>query len=174
MIAAVPCSQVLSLKKEVRINWEAIGAVGEILGATGVVATLLYLSIQTRNNTQATNAASAQAVSDKWIDVNVFITDHMGDLVAPIDHESDPLQAAKTVSAYRVIFHQYQSIHIQNKNGLLDKQYFEAICREIPTRLKTEVLKGESNNNWSLFWGEEKFNYTTDFRRFMDEMMDIR
>ena len=156
------------------MNWEAIGAVGEILGAAGVVATLLYLSIQTRNNTQATNAASAQAVSDKWIDVNAFITDHMDDVMAPIDLDSDPVKVAKTVSAYRVIFHQYQSIYIQNKNGLLDKQYFEAICREIPTRLKTQAPNGELNNNWRVFWHMEKFNYTADFQRFMDEMIDGR
>ena len=32
------------------MNWEAVGALGEILGAVAVVATLLYLSIQVRQN----------------------------------------------------------------------------------------------------------------------------
>jgi len=32
------------------MNWEAIGAVGEIIGAIAVVATLLYLAAQTRQN----------------------------------------------------------------------------------------------------------------------------
>jgi hypothetical protein len=34
------------------MNWEAIGAVGEILGALAVVATLVYLSVQIRQNTR--------------------------------------------------------------------------------------------------------------------------
>ena len=34
------------------MNWEAIGAVGEIVGATAVVASLAYLAIQIRHNTQ--------------------------------------------------------------------------------------------------------------------------
>jgi hypothetical protein len=34
------------------MNWEAIGAIGEVLGAVAVVLTLIYLGIQIRQNTQ--------------------------------------------------------------------------------------------------------------------------
>ena len=37
-------------------NWEAIGAVGEILGAIAVVATLAYLAVQIRESRNATAA----------------------------------------------------------------------------------------------------------------------
>ena len=33
------------------MNWDAIGAVAEALGAIGVMLTLLYLAFQTRQNT---------------------------------------------------------------------------------------------------------------------------
>lgn len=36
------------------MNWEAVGAVGEVVGAAGVIATLLYLAIQIRAGTRAT------------------------------------------------------------------------------------------------------------------------
>ena len=36
------------------MNWEAIGAIGEIVGAFAVVATLIYLASQTKLNRQAT------------------------------------------------------------------------------------------------------------------------
>lgn len=36
------------------MNWEAIGAIGEIVGAAAVVATLIYLAIQTRRTREAT------------------------------------------------------------------------------------------------------------------------
>ena len=32
------------------MNWDAIGAIGEVLGSIGVVATLLYLASEFRNN----------------------------------------------------------------------------------------------------------------------------
>ncbi|MFT4769483.1 MAG: hypothetical protein ACI8RN_002628 [Glaciecola sp.] len=38
------------------MNWDAVGAVGEIVGATAVVASLLYLAVQTRANAKALRA----------------------------------------------------------------------------------------------------------------------
>lgn len=34
------------------MNWEAIGAVGEVLGAAGVIITLAYLALQIRQNSE--------------------------------------------------------------------------------------------------------------------------
>lgn len=42
------------------MNWEAIGAFGEIAGAIGVILTLMYLAIQLRQNTKASQIAAVQ------------------------------------------------------------------------------------------------------------------
>ena len=42
--------------------WEAIGAIGELVGAAAVVATLAYLAVQTRTNTAAVNRATTQSI----------------------------------------------------------------------------------------------------------------
>ena len=44
------------------MNWEAVGAIGELVGAAAVVATLIYLAAQTRSNTAAVNRAATQAI----------------------------------------------------------------------------------------------------------------
>ncbi len=44
------------------MNWEAIGAIGEIIGAAGVIVTLVYLAVQIRQNTAATNRANVKDV----------------------------------------------------------------------------------------------------------------
>jgi hypothetical protein len=38
------------------MNWEAIGAVGEVAGAVGVIITLAYLAVQIRNSSRATES----------------------------------------------------------------------------------------------------------------------
>jgi len=43
------------------VNWEAIGAIGEIAGALGVIVTLIYLAIQLRQNTKASHATAVQS-----------------------------------------------------------------------------------------------------------------
>ena len=42
------------------MNWDAIGAIGEIAGALGVIATLMYLAIQLRQSTRASRVAAVQ------------------------------------------------------------------------------------------------------------------
>ena len=46
------------------MNWEAIGAVAESLGAIGIIVTLIYLSTQLRQ----TNKALASATRNSWRD----------------------------------------------------------------------------------------------------------
>ena len=43
------------------MNWEALGAIWEIVGAVAVIATLGYLAVQMRQTTQAVKAATLQS-----------------------------------------------------------------------------------------------------------------
>ena len=47
------------------MNWEAVGAIAEMLGAVGVIATLLYLSFQIKQNSKAIEAQMYQARSSE-------------------------------------------------------------------------------------------------------------
>jgi hypothetical protein len=40
------------------MNWDAIGAIAETLGAVGVIASLLYLSTQVRDSRRALRASA--------------------------------------------------------------------------------------------------------------------
>ena len=48
------------------VNWEAIGAIGEILGAIAVVTTLIFLTIQLRQNTRAVDESRNATVSQLY------------------------------------------------------------------------------------------------------------
>ena len=43
------------------MNWNAVGAVGKIIGATAVLLSLLYLGFQIRQNTRTLKSSSYQA-----------------------------------------------------------------------------------------------------------------
>ena len=52
------------------VNWEAISAIGQIVGALAVVISLIYLATEVHSNTRATREASTRWVSDnytRWI-----------------------------------------------------------------------------------------------------------
>ncbi len=48
------------------VNWNAVQAVAELVGAFGVLGSLLYVASQIRQNTQAVRSATAQAVHDNY------------------------------------------------------------------------------------------------------------
>ena len=58
------------------MNWEAIGAVGEIVGAIAVVATLIYLAVQVRH---ASGVSKANAYREIHQDVGQLFGDIMSD-----------------------------------------------------------------------------------------------
>ena len=56
------------------MNWDAIGAIGEAIGAAGVIASLLYLAVQVRASTRAS------AIESKLASSRIY-TDFLGSLV---------------------------------------------------------------------------------------------
>lgn len=46
------------------MNWEAIGAIAEAIGALGVIVTLAYLAVQIRQNTASVRASTLQEISE--------------------------------------------------------------------------------------------------------------
>ena len=58
------------------MNWEALSAIGELVGAGGVIATLIYVGLQVRQNTSAIKAAAIQDLSSSTTDyLNAWSTD---------------------------------------------------------------------------------------------------
>ena len=49
------------------MNWDAIGAVGEIIGAAGVIITLAYLATQIRQNTNQLKGEAISSINDTEI-----------------------------------------------------------------------------------------------------------
>ena len=50
------------------MNWDALGAVAEALGAAGVVVTLVYLSVQVRRNSKEIVESRTQRVFELMIE----------------------------------------------------------------------------------------------------------
>ncbi len=52
------------------MNWEAIGAIGEVVGGVAVIATLLYLAVQIRQNAQSVRNAASLSVNEGLAEIN--------------------------------------------------------------------------------------------------------
>ena len=55
------------------MNWEAIGAIGEVVGAMAVIFTLVFLAIQIRSNTNAIRANAQYDIQTRLSDISFQI-----------------------------------------------------------------------------------------------------
>ena len=83
------------------MNWDAVGAVGEVLGAAAVVATLVYLARQIRQSNVAAQTSAIQG----FFDANDSIARGLGELGEVVrrafaDWEALPANDKIAVSAF--------------------------------------------------------------------------
>ena len=58
------------------MNWEAISAVGQLVGAVAVLITLIYLAVQIKQNTAAVATATYESTMTGFNDINVVVASH--------------------------------------------------------------------------------------------------
>src|SRR5437773_2296490 len=52
------------------MNWEMISAVGQMLGAVGVIISIVYLAAQIRNQNKESQRAAMNVLTTHWSDLN--------------------------------------------------------------------------------------------------------
>ncbi len=148
------------------MNWEAVGAVGEVGGAVAVVATLVYLAAQVRQSQQIARSESESHSSALWFQHCLQPAIHPG--VARIVEVglSDPGQLdAEDVRRFRWwIMHFYflaEDTWRKHKSGLLSREAWEGYERVI-TGMWNSALVAE-------FWEADPASeaYSLEFRAFM-------
>jgi hypothetical protein len=58
------------------LNWDAIGAIGEVTGAVAVFVTLAYLAVQIRQNTHSVSTSIYESAMSGFNDVNRLICEN--------------------------------------------------------------------------------------------------
>lgn len=105
------------------MNWDAIGAVGETIGAIAVVATLIYLSTQIRQNNKLLSSDSRQTlVSNDLTSLisNVENSDVFAKLVSKELLSAEEQLRLSFIFALDLRNREFE--YFQFKNGLLDEE----------------------------------------------------
>jgi len=55
------------------MNWDAVGSIGEVLGAGAVVVTLIFLIVEMRESRKIAQAASVDSLADGWNKLNTVV-----------------------------------------------------------------------------------------------------
>ena len=58
------------------MDWNAVGAIGEVGGAIGVIVTLIYLAGQLRQNTRAMRSSTYQTYSGLAMNISDYLAEN--------------------------------------------------------------------------------------------------
>jgi hypothetical protein len=138
-----------------RMNLQDWGAIGEVVGALGVIVTLIYLAKQIRQNTHAMEEARRLALAQTYqmrsdalqaMLVHAADSEHIGPIIIRLTELGYPedVKALDALSdAERRRFRMWQiaqqthwdNMFYQYQQGYLDREYYEDAFKERVARL---------------------------------------
>ena len=151
------------------MNWDAIGAIGELSGAAATLIMLVYLSVQVRHARDATQSASELEASRLITQINQQIVNDSNlrrifDLIA--DNNEDEL-SEDDVSRYiwlvATFGHAAEGVWIQFEKGLISEKVWEKWERSFSTNLNSPLIR--------YWWSEARISYSPEFHEHFDVLL---
>ncbi len=144
------------------MNWDAIGAIGEIIGALAVVATLFYLAFQIRQNTKVTRAdmtkdlllASRSAILE--ISSNPLLTKTYTQI-----RDFDDPDITSRYTFYASFFRLYELQFSLSGQGFLDENIIQSYKLIIKMFVATKYFEE--------YWVVAQHEFHEDFANYVNE-----
>ena len=148
------------------MNWDAIGAIGEILGAAAVFASLIYLAVQTKQNTRALKSAAFHQIRSSFSEVSLAVVQDpsLVSLLQRIrsDDPDIPIEDATRFTYFLTTFlRRGESAYFQSSQGALEYESWLGI--------KRTILMLQENRHGQQFWDSESTRFTSEFVKVIDE-----
>ncbi len=151
------------------MNWEALDAIGEIVGAVGVIITLAYLAVQIRQNTAMTQS-SIEVESSKQLTsfAEAVALDRdlrrIWDEVASSGTTLELEEHRQWLWWLAVFFHKAEGFWIQRQRGLLSQETWAEWERAMHGFLQNQV-----GRDW---WHQRSVIYAPEFFDFVDRLLE--
>ena len=154
------------------MNWEAIGAIGEVAGAVAVVATMIYLAAQIRENTKSNLTASHQALTQASAHLASQTSGDAG--LARISAKAnsqglsvlDEEEATRFAALCSQTFVLFETAFLLHANGSIDAGFFESKLESLSDLLLTKGMME--------MWAVQRRWQEPVFRQYVDDLIDQR
>ena len=151
------------------MNWDAIGAIGEVVGAAGVIITLGYLAVQIRQNTASLRAAAVQALTEASASFNDLLASDadLARIILSGAGDPDSLQLEERPRfgfALLALLRRVENIQRQTHQGRLSREDWVGI------HASTMFLMSQPGcRNW---WAENSLRFNPDFSKWLDRELE--
>lgn len=137
------------------MNWDAIGAIGEIIGAGAVVATLGYLAVQIRQNTKVARSSTRQSIAEMTINLNAdLVADRTMAQTLASDLQGESLEIADRIRllsrSYRAM-RNWENIHYQFLSGMLSEDEWRGFRLNLKATLEWRSMQEYWTNEHQFY-----------------------
>lgn len=146
------------------MNWEAVAAIGEIIGAGAVVASLVYLAAQIRHANRSSQAQTSQSMIEMVRQEILSVAEPPEIWTAFTRDEISFEQKLKLHQWLVAAMRQREYEWISQNRGGTDPEMFEAYAGIIPVLLGTERTR-----RWWAYYGPILFD--PGFQSFVDGIL---
>jgi len=122
------------------LDWEAAGAIGEIFGALAVLLTLVYLSLQLRQNMRLTKALIRENRTDSSQKIILALAD-LADIVTGDNSDRAPAENFRLSMVLRAMFRDYEAYSYQRHADLLDETEWQAMRETWRDTLRSKEIR---------------------------------
>lgn len=150
------------------MDWEIVGAVAELLGALGVILSLIYLGGQIRHNTKIAKSTILESAGARSLNLAKFIASE-ADLTEIVMNglsglnELTAQQKNRLTVVFIVAMRSYEVTHAHHQSALLDNDQFLAMKENLRTWLVSPYFEA--------YWATASKTFNTSFRILVDAML---
>ncbi len=153
------------------MNWDALGAIAEALGAAGVVATLAYLSVQVRQNSKEIVDSRTQRVFELMIETRSILAEGK---IAPIQAKVDANEDLSPEEEIRYRAHRAYNLNIWD--AYLMGARAGTISPDLDTVMSSRIRQGLSGDSAAArknreLWALTYSLYTPALQAYVDEAL---
>jgi hypothetical protein len=148
------------------MDWNAIGAIGEVAGAIAVVITLLFVAKQLRENTKSTNAAAHSERTNRNIMLTLWSGEHGVGLIRRKVKNGEEISDAERELLFctdLAALRHFEDMHYQRKAGITDDDTWAANLSGLDQRTRSE--------GFAEVYERGKFGLRNSFRELIEEKM---
>lgn len=147
------------------VTIQELGSLGELIAAIATVATLVYLAVQIRRNTQATRAASFHSIGDSMNHVNVAVSQNpeLADIWLRGSDDRSSLSDQERLRYDNLLlsyFHVFETMHYQAGVGVGERSLLRAEERSLAALLSTPGVR-----DW---WAQNPYAFGSEFRSYLE------
>ena len=146
------------------MNWDAIGAIAEALGAIGVVATVVYVALQIRQNSRSIEGATEQSLMDQEMNLYALLASHPSVFRRGCDNIDDLDQDENIEFQYltTAVMTQLYSAFVQYQRKLIPHSVWVAYC--------ADWLDWRGMHGFMQMWSNIQASYPIEFREALDSL----